>query len=198
MRALMNKVRLSLILLTIAITITPITVVILQHQDNLLEIVLPPEIVDPPTKDTIDGNNSNSSSDGFLQDLDKAAPRLIGEPKFDPKTNTITIDFEVTNPLKTPITLNIIDGAIASHEDGTILANVVIDKPLTIDPAKTAEITAVAQLTDGAKEYLRTHVNSQNEINIDFQNLKLNVAGINIEIGKQNIGNITVPAELLV
>ena len=183
----MNKVKIFLVMLTIAITVLPIAVEILMYRDNLLGLIVPPEIVS-----MINGGGSNSS----LINSEFTLPQPVGEPQYNPETKTVSFTFNFTNPLNTPVTVNKLEAGIASHDDGVFLGNISISEPLTLTPGQTADITVLGVLSDDAINYFKTHSKGQSSINIDMTNLNVDVAGVKVQVDKQNIGNIPIPSEL--
>jgi hypothetical protein len=194
----MKKVKIFLTLLTIAITVTPIVIELLIYHDNLLNLVIPPEITD-----LFNGNNDNSNSNvnrNFIDSLlnsEFELPQLVGEPQYDPETKTLTATFSFTNPLQTPISVDRLSSGILSHNDGVFLGNLTIDNPININPGQTAQITAKALLSDESVNYLKAKSENQNSINIDLIDLNVDSAGVNVQLEKQNIGDIPFPPEIL-
>ena len=183
----MNKLKIILTILSISITVLPIAGVVLAYRDNLLGLVMPPEIAN-----TMNGGSNSSFLNSQFQ-----LPQSVGEPQYNPETKTATFTFNFTNPLSTPITINTLEAGIVSHDDGTFLGKVSIDKPLTLDPGQTADITALGKLSDQALNYIESLHPGQNYVNIDFTNLNVDMAGVKVQIDRQNIGNIPIPAQLL-
>jgi len=192
----MNKLKIFLALLTIAITVTPIALEALLYRDNLLDLIVPPEITN-----MFKGNNSNAngkSTNGInLLNSQLELPQPVGEPQYNPETKTISYTFNFTNPMESPIEVNTLQASIVSHDDGVFLGNITIDKPLKLEPGQTANITANGILSDEAINYLKTKSTTQNSINVDFVNLNVDLAGLQLQLDKQNIGDITIPPQLL-
>ena len=194
----MKKIKIFLTLLTIAITVTPIVIEVLIYHDNLLNLIIPPEVTD-----LINGNNNSSNSNinsNFIDSLlnsDFELPQLVGEPRYDQETKTLTATFSFTNPLQTPISVDKLSSGILSHNDGVFLGNLTIDNPINIDPGETVNITAEALLSDESVNYLKAKSENQNAINIDLIDLNVESAGVKVQLEKQNIGDIPFPPEIL-
>jgi hypothetical protein len=188
----MNKVKILLTLLSVAITVIPIITVVYIYQNNLMGLVIPPEIMN-----MVNGkNNSNSGSNSSSLLNSFQAPQSVGEPQYNPETKTATFTFNFTNPLSTPITVNTLEADIVSHDDGTFLGNVSIEKALTLAPGQTADITALGKVSDEAINYFESLHPGQNYINIDFINLNVDMAGVKVQVDRQNVGNIPIPPQL--
>jgi hypothetical protein len=150
----MKKLKIILILLTIAITLTPIALEVLLYQDNLLDLIIPPQITNLVNSSS---NSNEKSIDGnSLLNPQFELPQPVGEPQYNPETKTISYTFNFTNPLQTPIELDKLQAGMVSHNDGIFLGNVTINKPLKLDPGQTVDITALGILSDDAINYLKS------------------------------------------
>lgn len=193
----MNKVKILLTLLTIAITVTPIVVEVLIYRDNLLGLVIPSEITD-----LITGENNSSNSIGYNNAVDRLLnsdfdlPKPVGEPQYDPETRTISATFSFTNPLQTPLSIDKVSSGIVSHNDGFFIGNMTIDEPIRLDPGQTADIVVTAILSDDAMDYLKDKAEDTDSINVDLIDLNVDLAGIQVQLDKQNIGSITIPPQI--
>jgi len=184
----MKKIKIILTLLTIAIIVAPIAIEVLIYRNNLINLIVPPAITNM--------FNGNNNSNGGSSNPQLQVPQMVGDPQFDPQTNTITFTFNLTNPLQTPISINELETGIASHNDGFFLGNVSIDKPVTLGAGQTVNLNASGVLSDAAVNYLKTNYAGQSSINVDLTNLNVNMAGISVELNKQNVGNIAIPQSL--
>jgi hypothetical protein len=192
----MKKLKIILLFLTIAITITPIVIEVLLYRDNLLDLIIPPEIANLANSKS---NNSNEKSinGNNLLNPDFELPKPIGDPQYNPQTKTISYTFNFTNPLQTPLEIDELQAGLVSHNDGFFLGNITINKPLKLDPGQTIDITALGILSDDAIDYLKVQSATQNSINLDFVNLNVDLSGVQLQLDKQNIGNIPIPPQIL-
>jgi hypothetical protein len=189
----MNKVRLCLTVLTIAIMVAPLLVELALYRDNLMGLIIPPEISDIMNGGgNSNGGNSAADNGGFINS-DFEMPQQVGEPQYDPATKTVSFTFSFTDPLDNPVTVDTFQAGIVSHNDGVFLGNITIDKPVTLVPGETVDITALGILSDDAINYFKEHAANQQPINIDLTNLNVDVGGIIVELDKQNLGEITIP-----
>jgi hypothetical protein len=193
----MNKVKILLTLLTIAITVTPIVVEVLIYRDNLLGLIIPSEITDLITGDNNSSNpiGNNNAVDRLLNS-DFDLPKPVGEPQYDPETRTLSATFSFTNPLQTPLSIDKVSSGIVSHADGFFIGNMTIDEPIRLDPGQTADIAVTAILSDDAIDYLKDKAEGQDSINVDLIDLNVDLAGIQVQLDKQNIGSITIPPQI--
>jgi hypothetical protein len=189
----MNKLKIFLTILSIAITVVPLMTVVYIYRDNLIGLVAPPELMS-----LTNGDGGNSVGSSILNpDTPFEPPQSVGEPTYDPNTRTATFTFNFTNPLKTPISIGELSAGINVHEDGFHLGDVNISQPVTFKPGQTELITAYGVLSSDAINYLKTQHAGASYINVDFTNLNLEVSGIKIQIDQQNVGNIPIPPGFL-
>jgi hypothetical protein len=184
----MNKVKMLLTLLTIAIIVLPIAIEVLLYKDNLLGLIVPPEIA---------GATTSGSTNNSILNSEFTLPQPVGEPQYNPESKTASFTFNFTNPLNTTITVDKLEAGIVSHDDGVFLGNVSIREPLTLAPGQTSNITILSAFSNEAIEYFKTQSKGQNSTNIDVTNLNAELAGVKVHVDRQNIGNIPIPSELL-
>ena len=199
----MKKLKLFLTLLSVVIIVVPVVFEVLLYRDNLLGLFVPPEIsnlVNGASRNGNVGGLVSGNGDGDISSLmnsDFALPQLVGAPQYNPDTNTLLFTFNFTNPLETSIAVDKLEAGIVSHDGGVFLGNVSLAKPLRLEPGQTIDITVLDALSPEAINYFKTNVIGQNSINVDFVNLNVDVAGITVQVDRQNIGNIPIPPELL-
>jgi hypothetical protein len=187
----MKKVKILLTLLTIIITVAPIAVQVLAYQDNLLGLIIPPQITD-----LMNGGKTSTDISG-LANSPFQPPELSGQPQFFPETNTVKFTYNFTNPLNTPITITTLEAQVVCHEHGFPLGNVSID-PTTLQPGQTVDITAFGVLSPEAIAHIKEQHAGQSSINADFKNLNVDMGGVTIQMDQQtNIGEIPIPAQYL-
>ena len=205
----MKKLKIFLTLLSVLLIVVPIAFEVVLYRDNLLGLIVPPEMINLVNGDSRNGDGGNlltSSDNGgslisgnsdvsSLLSSGFELPQLVGEPQYNPDTNTLSFTFNFTNPLETSIAVDKFEAGIVSH-DGVFLGNVSLAKPLRLEPGQTIDITVIDALSPEALNYFKTLV-GQNSINVDFVNLNVVVAGITFHVDRQNIGDIPIPPQLL-
>jgi hypothetical protein len=207
----MKKLKIFLTLLSVVIIVMPVAFEVLLYRDNLLGLIVPPEMINLVNSDSRNGdggnlpNSSDNSSSLISGNNDISSllssgfelPKLVGSPQYNPDTNTLSLIFNFTNPLETSIAVDKLEAGIISHDDGVFLGNVSLAKPLRLEPGQTLDITVLDALSPETINYFKSNVIGQNSINVDFVNLNVDVAGITVQVDRQNIGNIPIPPQLL-
>ncbi len=186
----MKKVKILLTLLTIIITVTPIAVQLIAYQDNLMGLIIPPEL-----SNLMNGGSSNNGIGEVANMPGFEPPALSGEPQFFPANNTVKFTYNFTNPLNTQITVTTLEAEVVCHEHGFPLGTVAID-PTTLAPKQTVDITAFGVLSDAALQHIMEQHPGQSSINADFKNLNVDMGGVTIQMDQQqNIGEIPIPSD---
>ncbi len=181
-------VKLALTLLSILIIVAPIVFVVLQNQNDLMALVVPPQVLQ-----LINGDDNGEDMASSFLGSDFKLPEPVGEPQFDAATKTASFSFDFTNPLKTDLSVNELSGGVVTS-DGIFLGNVSIKDPIKLAPGESVDITALGVLSDEGFNYLKnTNLSS---VNLDFVDFNVDVAGVMVHIDKQNIGDIQIPPEL--
>jgi len=121
-------------------------------------------------------------------------PQPVGDPRYDPATKTVSYTFSFTNPLPTAIEVDDFRAGIISHNDGFFIGNMTINEPLKLDPGQTSDITALLILSEDAINYLQTKSETQSSINIDLVDLNVNLAGLQVQLDRQNVGDFDIPS----
>jgi len=207
----MKKLKIFLTLLSVLIIVLPIAFEVVLYRDNLLGLIVPPEMINLVNGDSRNGDGGNllnSSDNGgslisgnsdisSLLSAGFELPHLVGEPQYNPDTNTLSFTFNFTNPLEKSIAVDKLEAGIVSHDGGVFLGNVSLAKPLRLEPGQTIDITVLDALSPEALNYFKTNVIGQNSTNVDFVNLNVDVAGITFHVDRQNIGDIPIPPQFL-
>ena len=197
----MDRLKVFFTLLSILIIAVPITVEVVLYRDNLIALVVPSELANLINHNSNSGNSNNLvKNDTAISSLVNSGfdlPQPVGEPQYNPETKTVSFTFNFTNPLQTPLVLNKLEASIVSHDTGVFLGNVTLEKPLEMKPGQTMDITAIDALSDETINYFKTNSFDQKSINADFVNLTVDLGGVIVQIDRQNIGDIPIPAQFL-
>lgn len=179
----MDKLHLALMIISIAIIVCPIAGVVYAHQGNLTGLVLPPEL-----KSLASGNYSASRFQ---------PPMPVGQPTYDPATNTYTFSFKFANPLQNTISVENISADVICKDHGNLLGCVLINQPMTIVPDETVVINASGCWTQAALDHFKAyHCGPEDDdINVSFENLNVVVAGVQVHMDElADAGWVMMPA----
>jgi LEA14-like dessication related protein len=167
----LDKVRLILTAITIAINVVPIAGVLLMNQNNLLGLVVPPEI-NTVINDVIVPDGQLGESLGNVTFVDS---------HYDNASRTVTLTFEVTNPLQFDIAVDSMSADVRCDEHDFPLGHAIINNPVAISAGETATIDVAGTWTqDAIKHFLTAHAGAQ-KIDVELTRISLTVNGVSIQ-----------------
>jgi hypothetical protein len=175
----MDKVKIALTVLSIVIIVGPIAGVVVAYRDNLLGLVVPPEV--------------NSLVNGNFTESQFQPPMPVGEPQYNPETRTFTFPFNFTNPLKNEISIDQLSAEVKCKENNVTLGTVSINEPIKISPGETAIINATGVWTQEAINQLKAQYSGSSDINVAFENVNVVVGGIKVHLDELDAGSIPLP-----
>jgi hypothetical protein len=167
----MDKIKLILTLITIAITVVPIVGVLLTYQDNLVGLFVPPEIND--IADKFSGGGDDGGSDG---------PQVepVGPPEIDPVSHTIRQSIEFKNTFPLDITLKSMSGDVQCVEHGSNVGVASLEDSVSIPVGETGIVTLIVTFTDeGINHFKLEHVGEET-VEVVLVNVEVDISGIQI------------------
>jgi hypothetical protein len=161
----MDKVRLALVLLTVAITIGPFLGVLVAYRNNLPGLIVPPEmnqLLNGGTSDVTQSQPSDISNfiDSWIsgnQTIPDDVNKIIPEQPvlhYDPITRTFTATFTMNNPSDSDMIINAINGTVECDEHHFPIGPVQLQEPVTLKASGTAIITITGQWSDAGIAHL--------------------------------------------
>jgi len=166
----LDKVRLALILITLVIALGPILGVVIIHRNNLLELVVPPNVTDIL--------NGAFSTDGSLE------PPTFVESEYDVVSRTVSLTFNFTNPFKVGMTINSMTANVECAADNFLLSNALLKQPVKLSAGETARITIVGMWTEGALNHFQTAHPGEKTIDVNLVGLVVDFDGIRVEMNE--------------
>jgi hypothetical protein len=164
---MLDKVRLILTVITIAINVLPIAGILLIYQNNLLGLVIPPEI-----NKIMNDNPITEESLGNLTLVDS---------QYDATSRTVALTFKFTNPFKFDLSVNSMFADVQCDAHDFPLGHATISNPVDVRAGETATIDVVGTWTQDAISHFQTaHAGAQN-IDIELVGLAINVNGISVQ-----------------
>lgn len=180
----MDKIRLILTLVTIAIVVIPIVGMLLAYQGNLLGLFVPPEIID-----TVDGFMGGNGGNGPRLE----PPTLVGEPTYDEEAGTFSATFEFTNSFPIDITIKSLSGNIKCVEHHFTLGNASLSEAVSIDAGETGTLTVMGKWTDAGKSHFQNEHASEEFVDVVMSDLAVDISGIQIQMDENQMGEMQVP-----
>jgi len=174
----MDKVQLLLTLITIAIIVVPIVGMLLAYQNNLLGLFIPPEI-NEIAEDLAGGGGTNGAG--------LEPPTMVGEPEYDPATQTFSVSFQYKNTLPFNITIKSLSGNIECYEHGFPLGNASLSKPVSIDRGKTGTLTVLGTWTDEAISHFETAHKDEEFVDVVLVDFAVDISGIQLQLDQSQM-----------
>jgi len=175
----MDKVKLILTLVTIAIVVIPIVGILLAYQGNLIGLFVPPEITDV-ADDLMGGDGDNGSG--------LELPEMVGEPVYDEATGTFSVSFEYTNSFPIDITINSLSGNIECVEHGFSLGVASLSEPVSIDAGETGLLTIVGSWTEPAMGHFESAHGDEENVAVVLADFAVDISGIQLELDPNQMG----------
>ena len=166
----LNKVRLILTVITIAINVVPVAGVLLMNRDNLVGAVIPPEISAVINDVIVSGGQLGESLNFTFVDSD-----------YDAASRTVTLSFEVVNPLQFDVTVDSMSADVRCDEHDFPLGHTVIQNPVLIREEATVGIDVAGTWTkEGIAHLLAAHEGEQ-RVDVELTEISLSINGVSIQ-----------------
>lgn len=170
----MDKIRLVLLLISIAITIGPVAAVLITYKNDLQDAVIPPEIYE------------------VRDDLKNETPSIasIYPSRFNSSSRTVSITISIKNPYMFKLTIDSISANVVCVSHGFALGKVTSSGEQSILPHSIAPITAVVALSGQAMNHASLLHAGETKINARLTDVFVDVQGINVKLDDMTI---TIP-----
>ena len=182
----MSKLKWILRTTTICCIILPLLFTVLAYQDNLIGLLVPPQI-----------NAAMSGNDQAIQEIlpnfskiSNIEPIYNDDFQFNPEDGTYGCSVNLTNPLDTQVTFDSLNLTL-TDENGTILGTINLGNPVTLVPGEISTIPIEGELSQELITLLQNNgidltnpnFNPENieEIGLDIN--KIQLTNVNIDVG---------------
>jgi hypothetical protein len=173
----MDKVRLLLTLITIAIIVVPIVGMLLAYQNNLLGLFIPPEINE--IADNLSGGGTNGAG--------LEPPTMVGEPEYNEATHTFSVTFQYKNSFPIDITIKSLSGNIECDEHRFPLGNASLSKPVSIDAGKTGKLTVLGTWTEEAISHFETGHEGEEFVDVVLVDFAVDISGLQLQFDQSQM-----------
>lgn len=182
----MEKVRVLLTIISIAIIVGPLSVEVMVYKDNLSELIIPSEV----TK--LMGLNSE---DGALSDLKIEVPQIVSSD-FDINARTAELTLNVTNPVNFDLNLKVFTGTVVCTEHNFVLGTVTINDPVEFQGKQSTIFSIVGTWASDALTHIMASHLGENQIGIDLTDIHVEVNGVMISLEqKMHLGDFPLTGE---
>jgi hypothetical protein len=152
----MNKMRLILTLITIAIVAGPLIGMLLAYQNDFMGLVMPslPENLETPT---------------FV------------ESQYDEASRTVSMTFSFKNPLDTDLTINSMSANLECEAHNFPLGTAELDNPVKIRAGETKLVTISGTWTEEALDHFQAEHSGETSVDVELVDLSLDLKGMKIQ-----------------
>jgi len=170
----MDKVRLILILISVAITAGPVSGALIVYRGNLLALLIPPD------------------ASRLATDLSNVSPNAtFVEYGYNTSSRTVTLKINVTNPYSFDLTINSFWAEAECREHHYYLGNVTSNVSQNIPRNSSALIFAMMIWTQDAENHFQNSHPGESSIFVDLVGSKVDIQGIAVQL--QNRESIPDP-----
>jgi hypothetical protein len=174
----MNKIRLLLTLITIAIVVIPIVGTLLAYQGKLLGLFVPPEITEI-ADDLMGGDGDNGSG--------LEPPTMVGDPQYDEASRTFAVTFEYKNSLPLNITIKSLTGNIECDAHRFPLGNASLSEPVSIDAGETGMLTVLGTWTEEANNHFQDEHADEEFVDVVLVDFAVDISGIQLQLDQSQM-----------
>jgi hypothetical protein len=175
----MQKIRLLLTLITLATIVGPIAGILLVYQNNLLGLVIPPEV--------------NKIMNGTFVTGNPLEPPVFVDSQYNVTSQTVALTFRFTNPFNFDLTINSMSADIQCDAHNFPLGHATLNNPVNIRASETATITVLGTWTQDAINHFQTAHAGAQSIDVELVGLTINVNGINVQTNEHiKISNVPI------
>lgn len=176
----MEKIRLALILITIAIVVGPVVGIVLAYQNDLLRLIVPSEL--EQIMNSLGGSPQNGNQ------TNQTGPVDIN---YDPASRTATISFQLQNPLPVDVTLNSMSGTVECDEHQYPLGTASLKDPVEMSLGKTTTVTVLAVWTQLGLDHIQTAHKGETSTKVSLVGTTINAGGVTIQMSEPlSIGEV--------
>jgi hypothetical protein len=192
----MQVLSIVLVLISIGTIVGPIGGVVVMYRDNLVGLVVTPQIRDIMNGNSTilpinSGNNDNNNygdNNGNTNNGDTGTsvpggfltPVLVSA-QIDNATRTLTVTVNVTNPLSYDLTVNSLNSTIVCNQHNYQLGAISLANPVMIPAGQTSQVTISGYWTQDAENHIHSEHQGATSIDINLVNTAINVNGIVIQ-----------------
>ena len=180
----MQAIGVILLLISIGTIVGPVGAVVIMYRDNLVQLVVPPQI-----NDIISGNSSliadntnynNETGPGNLDVGGIIAPVIV-DKQIDNVSRTFTLTVNFTNTLNLNLTLNQFSANVVCSQHNYPLGNIQLSQAVEIDAGQTAQLLISGLWTQDAENHFVSGHGGASQIDVNLVDVTIDVNGITIQ-----------------
>jgi len=177
----MDKIRVALVLITVAITIGPVLGMVLVYRNNLLGLVIPSGI------DAIMNGMQNSNPSNIVQP-DQMSPSDV---QYDMSSRMFTANFPMKNPFPFDATIDSMTGNITCDEHHFALGPAALKNPVSMSVGETVVVTVQGTWTEDAGNHLKSAHQGEKNVSASLVGAVIKAGSLTIKYSERiSVGEI--------
>ena len=191
----LQAIGIVLLLISIGTVAAPVGAVLVMYHDNLIEIVIPPEINDIINSNNIIQDNLIDVENGGFEGSGQSPSLMptIVDVQTDVISRTFSVTVNFTNTFNFNLTLNNLSANLECTQHHYVLGSANIRDSVFIPAGKTTLIVVTGFWTQDAESHFLSQHLGTTSIDVDLANLDIDVNGINIKQTEPiNIGSVPI------
>lgn len=177
----MEGLSVVLTITTILVVVVPIASVIVINMDNLMEVIIPPEI-----------QNLLENLEDFMETLQTIE---LVNAIYNQNTHTLTLIFSLINHVDVDLQVNMMEADVVCAQHDYPLGNASLINPVELEAGEKTYLTVIFQCTAEAEQHITENHSGENTIDVDLVNFTVDINGITIQTS-QRISLTNVPFEI--
>jgi hypothetical protein len=180
----MQVVGILLTILSITLVVAPVGAVVIIYQNDLTQLVIPPQInglINSEGSSFLVNNTGSGIEGGDSLVSNFITPKFVSAD-IDNAANTFTVIVDVTNNVNYTFVLDTFSTDIRTTTDNYHLVTVELGNSVTLTPGGTSRVTIVGAWTDEAETHFINHYSGASTINVQLVNTTIQVNGISITL----------------
>jgi hypothetical protein len=196
----MQAIAIVLLLVSIGTIVGPIGAVVVTYRDNLVQMVITPQVSDilngniqsAVQNNSTDngGNNDNGNGNGGNDNgstdngnnlsggFDSLVTPVFVGAQIDNISRTFSVTVNFTNTFGVDLILNAVSADAQCSQHGYPLGTISLANPVTINAGETSQITVSGSWTQDAENHVQTEHAEATSVDVNLVNLTVDVNGI--------------------
>ncbi len=190
----MNALGALLVILNIVTILGPIGGIALVYQNNLQEVVIPPQV-----QEIMNSGGSGTNVNGVTLFSGEALqlPQFV-RATVDSAARSVNIVLSFNNSLNVDLEMKSISASVVCSEHGFPVGQANLANPTTLKARQTSEMSVVCQWTLDAENHFTSAHSGESGVDMDVTGIIVQVNGITIQSNeKYHIPNVPVSMQIL-
>jgi hypothetical protein len=162
----MQATGILLVLINVVTIAGPVVGVAVVYQNNLTELVVPPELTQVLNCSVTIGDQTNLAQ--------------VVNVQINNSSRTLTLTVAITNPVNYTLTLNSFSANVECSQHNFVMGSISLVNPVALPASQTTNVNFVSTWTAAAEDHFRTAHPGASTIDLNLVGLVVDVNGVNM------------------